>query len=647
MCGFTGILKLDRSSVDPRLLERMNTSLRHRGPDDEGYLFLNSEKDLIKNCFGEETMPSLKASLSEIDSSFPADLGFGFRRLSIIDLSEHGHQPMCDISQRYWIVFNGEIYNFPEIRTELMADGIKFMSGSDTEVILYAYQTWGEKCVNRFNGMWAFAIYDRLEKKMFCSRDRFGIKPFYYIYEPGKLFAFASEIKSLLYLVQFVPDYGMIREYFVTGVTSHTKQTFFKGILQLQAGYNLSIQNGQLNCLNYYKPDPPKSNLSFNEACEKFKFLLEDSITLRQRSDVPYGYALSGGIDSSSIVCAAKELNKGDSDMTFSLVFPGKKEDESDYIRSVVDHTGFRSKYVTIGPDDLVKDLEKFVFHQEEPFGGISYYGEFKLRELIRNSGVTVSLEGQGADEIVTGYGSLIPYYFYDLIKNLNFGQLRKEVAAFRPMTGLNMNQVLRSFVSNQLDRQSQVHLQKYPYVNWNFLNTFKSHEVKNNNLTKSGTFLDSELNKMLFVTSIPEQLLRADKSAMTFSVESRFPYLDWRLVEFAMGLPYQFKIRNGTTKYILRESMKHLLPEKIYLRKDKIGFAVPADQWVNDSLWKKLNEYLDSDTLENLVDKKTFKKMYPEKEAIDWKFWKTISLILWKNEFESFHRGIIDKLNT
>jgi asparagine synthase (glutamine-hydrolysing) len=639
MCGFTVIWNFDGRKINPEVLVSMNNIIRHRGPDDEGFFIADTLSGNAGSFHGDDTLPEIRAVTPHISQAMVGDLAMGFRRLSIIDLSANGHQPMCDVSERWWIVFNGEIYNYPELRQELMAEGITFLSGSDTEVILYAYQKWGEDCVSHFNGMWAFVIYDKLEKKMFCSRDRFGIKPFYYIYEPGKLFACASEIKALLHLIPFEPEIPMIRDYFVTGVTAHTEHTFFNGISQLRAGHSLRLTNGRFHCESWYQPNPLENHLSFGEACEEFRHLLGDSVRLRQRSDVPYGYALSGGIDSSSIVCAARELSPGNSNTTFSLVFPGRKEDESKYIKSVIDHTGFRSEFVTIGPDDLANDLEKFAFHQEEPFGGISYYGEFKLRELIRNSGVTVSLEGQGADEIITGYSSTLPYYFYDLIRQLKFVQLSKEVGAFNTMTGLTMKQVMRSFASFLLKRKSRVHLQKYPFLNPEFLKDQGTVGFSEMNFPRSGSFLTSELNKLLFVTSIPEQLLRADKSAMAFSVESRFPFLDYRLVEFAMGLPYHFKTGNGTTKLILREAMKQSLPAKIYNRKDKIGFAVPASQWINPALWEKLSEYMDSNAWNEIIDKAAFKRKYPDKESVDWKFWKTISLIVWKKEFESVNK--------
>ena len=314
----------------------------------------------------------------------------------------------------------------------------------------------------------------------------------------------------------------------------------------------------------------------------KSRELLFDAVKIRLRSDVPLGYALSGGIDSSSIVGIASKINSG-SNNTFSMIYPGDNVDESFFMNKVIEKTGVNHHYVTPTPEDFLKDLDNFIWHQEEPFIGTSYFGEFKLRELIRKNNVTVSLEGQGADEIITGYTSLLNPYFFDLISNFKVQKFIKEYRNFNNYL-TSPAKIIKAYLLRNKKSDSTFLDKKYPYLNSEFFNEIENYGDVLENF-KSGSHLNDVLYEMLLYTSIPQQLVRADKSSMAFSVECRFPFLDYRLVEYAINLSYDYKTKNGLTKYILREAMKDLLPVEVYNRKDKIGFAIPNNSFDSDNV--------------------------------------------------------------
>ena len=636
MCGICGILNTNSPIKTDQLLS-MTRVLRHRGPDDEGFILCNTIENEVNSYHHNETINSVKSKTSRLENNFNANLGFGFRRLSILDLSENGHQPMQFEEAGLWIVFNGEIYNYLELRDELKQFGYRFNSNTDTEVILKSYHKWGEACVSKFNGMWAFAIWDSKNKILFCSRDRFGIKPFYYNYEPASRFIFASEIKSILQVIDSTFDKQALFDSFAGGYSDHNKRTFFEDVKQLSGGHNLILQNGILSIYRYYDLESQRIQDSFESSREKFKELLFDAVRIRLRSDVPLGYALSGGIDSSSIVGIASKINSG-SNNTFSMIYPGDNVDESFYIKKVIEKTGVNHHFVSPTPEDLLNDLDNFIWHQEEPFIGTSYFGEFKLRELIRKNNVKVSLEGQGADEIVTGYTSLLYPFFFDIISNFKLKKFINEYGHFNKHLS-NPAGILKSYFQRNKKSDIKYMFKKYPYLNSEYFDEAGS-SVGYFKPFNSGSHLNDELYKMLIYSSIPQQLVRADKNSMAFSVECRFPFLDYRLVDYAINLSYDYKTKNGMTKYILREAMKELLPAEVYNRKDKIGFAIPNNSFNSGSVSKYFYELLS-----NIKDEKIpflsihiFMDEYFSKSnesTFDWKFWKALSVILWFNKFQ------------
>ncbi len=635
MCGICGIINYEKI-VDTNQLLSMTRVLRHRGPDDEGFFLLNTNENDARAFHHDETIDSIKSKTPRLENNFNADLGFGFRRLSILDLSENGHQPMQYEDAELWIVFNGEIYNYLEIREELKAKGYKFKSNTDTEVILKSYHEWGEECVHKFNGMWAFAIWDSKNKSLFCSRDRFGIKPFYYHFNQQKQFLFASEIKAILQVISSAPDKQTLFDSFASGYSDHNERTFFEDIKQLRGGHNLFLRNGNLSIYRYYEIENQLCQDSFEQAKEKLRELLFAAVKIRLRSDVPLGYALSGGIDSSSIVGIASKINSG-SNNTFSMIYPGDNVDESFFIKKVIEKTGVNHHFVSPTPEDFLEDLDNFIWHQEEPFFGTSYFGEFKLRELIRANNVTVSLEGQGADEIITGYTGLLYPYFFDLLSKFRLTTLLSEHKHFKQNIG-NLNQLVKAYLVRGKKTSAENLFKKYPFLDHYY---FEDRTENSNGFEQfnSGSHLNDTLYEMLIYTSIPQQLVRADKNSMAFSVECRFPFLDYQLVEYAINLSYDYKTRKGLTKYILREALKDLLPAEVYNRKDKIGFAIPNASFNNQKVKEYFFELLTGlqDEKIQFINRQKFIDEYFSKTVdgkLDWKFWKVVSVILWHNLF-------------
>src|SRR5437773_2706353 len=414
MCGIAGIVNLDASGIKKDMLESMTSVLHHRGPDDMGLYF-------------------------------DKNIGLGHRRLSIIDLSPAGHQPMSYAEGRYWITYNGEIYNFQDIRTELEGKGYTFTSRTDTEVILAAYTEWGEKCLQRFNGMWAFAIWDSQQRKLFCSRDRFGIKPFYYFYN-GRILLFASEIKALLAADDSCrdPNYKMIYDYLAYGRVNHSEETFFSQIRQLKAGTSLEYwpDDKRLRIEPYYDLMNNTGSAEINGDYERRFFdLFEDSVRLRLMCDVPVGSCLSGGLDSSSIVCMVDKLMRengvklsgGDTiQQTFSSRYEDKRHDEGFFINAVVRQTAVKAHFTYPTGDQLVKDLSDLIFYQEEPFCSTSVYAQWKVFELMKQFGIKVALVGQGAEELFGGYEDYISSLLGDLIHTFQWkifaNELRDQV---------------------------------------------------------------------------------------------------------------------------------------------------------------------------------------------------------------------------
>ena len=584
MCGICGIYS--KKQIDDSVIKRMNDSLMHRGPDDAG-IYFNCES-LNANC--EVPMVALAN-----------------RRLAILDLSQAGHQPMSNENGSIWITYNGEIFNYLELRDELKKLGHSFRSDTDTEVVIHSYEQWGEDCLKHFNGMWGFALWDNRQKKLFCARDYFGIKPFYYFWNDST-FIFASEIKSILThpLINKRVNEEIVYDYLTTAQIDHTEQTFFQGIKQVRPAHYLTINSsGKLNINRWWNVGVNEgiedTRLNESEIVNRFKEPFEDSVKIRLRSDVPIGTCLSGGLDSSSIVGIINRLlfkgqisNTeliGSRQKTFSSCFNNNSCDEREFINAVTEKTQVEQNCVFPDGDKLWEELLQVMRYQDEPFGGPSIYAQWNVMRMVAQKGVKVLLDGQGGDELLAGYHNYYDVLFNQLRRNWRFLKLWQEIKLTKGVFAMRdsapfffylykiaplfMQSVLKGIVKSTHVNMIRQTLQ--PVLQ----NRFKNRIVIPSETQES---LSNALYHDVFDFSLPGPLHYEDRNSMAFSIETRLPFLDHRLVEFIFSLPANYKIRNGWTKWVLREAMKEVLPEKIYLRRDKVGFAVPEALWLEQS---------------------------------------------------------------
>lgn len=601
---------MDGSSVRSELLAQMAQVLRHRGPDDEGYLLANTSTGKCEPMSGDGTVTELKQVIKKLGSptEFHADLGLAHRRLSIVDLSSAGHQPMSNEDGTIWIIHNGEIYNYMDLKEELKNKGHIFRSNTDTEVILHSYEEWGVECLDRFNGMWAFVVWDGRKRKLFCSRDRFGIKPFYYYFD-GRKFLFASEIKALLEadFVKREPNERLVYDYLARVLVDHTEETFFAGIKQLRGGHYLELAPHRVmpEIVCYYNillgNEPAK--MTDSEYAEQFYEIFADAVRLRLVSDVPVGSCLSGGLDSSSIVCVINDLmrSKGikfiggeKAQRTFSARYEDRRYDEGTFASDVVKMTGVEANYIYPTGDGLWNDLAKLLWHQEEPFGSTSIYAQWEVFKLIKQSGVRVALDGQGGDELLAGYHTYFAALFVHLLRTFQLVDLAKELYGYMHNHGLRATQNLLGAAYHRFRQVAQA--EDSPLLSKEFIGKSKTSPPSAlRSKPHAASIFDWYLYDSVLTTSIPSLLRYEDKNSMAHSIESRVPFLDYRLVEFAFALPWEQKIRQGTTKFILRKAMRGILPGSITDRQDKIGFSTPEGDWFRTTLSNEVAEVINS----------------------------------------------------
>jgi len=586
----------------------MTGLLAHRGPDGEGFWANEASTVLL-----------------------------GHRRLSIIDLSPAGHQPLFYLG-RYTIIHNGEIYNYIELREELVKKGYAFRSQTDTEIIAAAYDCWGDHCVDHFDGMFAFAIWDEKKQELYAARDRFGEKPFFYSADNSR-FIFASEMKALWAAdTPKVPNQKMLFNFITIGYTDNPErpeETFYQDIYKLPpASYlKFSLVYFQYTVQQYWSVDPDHQNNSIadNDAVGQFTALLQTAVKRRLRSDVAVGSSLSGGLDSSSVIAVISELQTINyPPQTFTASFPGFEKDELPYARQVAEKFGLAQHIVHVTGDELLTDWEKLCWHQEEPFGSASIYAQYKLYELAGQHHVKVLLDGQGADEILAGYHKYYKWYWQELFRK---GKLsgRKELVAAREL-GINepftwKNKIAAwfpSFATIVMERQYLLKALRQEDLNKEFVRhqSNEAYYSPPDHFTLNGVLFFNS-----FVHGLQELLRFADRNAMAHGREVRLPFLSHELVEFIFSLPSHFKIRNGRTKWLLRETMKTKLPESILWRTDKVGFEPPQKKWMED---KKLQDAIRS-AKKKLVDEKVLKpevldkKITPrsshEADNYDWRY--------------------------
>lgn len=574
MCGIAGIWDYNDCTNAGSAIISMTNALIHRGPDSFGHWQAGSE-----------------------------NLHFGHRRLSIIDLSEKGAQPMSYMS-RYTITFNGEIYNYPELQDTLISKGYSFDSDTDTEVVMAAYDFWGTACLTKFDGMFAFALYDKNKNELFCARDRFGEKPFHYYIDKDK-FAFASEMKSLfaIGIDRAIDDYSM---YLFLNMGIHEdpadkERTFYKHIKRLKPGHYFHLQkSGQIHQKKYWNIDIRHVNteISFAESCEKFRDLFFLSTTRRLRSDVPVGTSLSGGLDSSAVALVMNQVLKNEKNQKcFSARFDDPILDEGKYMKEVISGKNISHHVVFPSSDNLTSEIEKIMYHQEEPFASSSIYAQWKVFELARENNVTVLLDGQGADETLAGY----TYYFQSYLTEIQnkCGKNAQQDAIFQIKQN---NEILPNSTTDFEFRPQSLILSLLKKTKHTFLRAGSTSYIHNDlhrsysrTATPFNSFstLNSALLNSTCISGLDKLLRFADRNAMAHSVEVRLPFLFHELVEFVFSLPADHKIRNGWTKALMRYSLEDILPTKVCWRKTKIGFQPPQKKWENDPLMnERMKEY-------------------------------------------------------
>jgi asparagine synthase (glutamine-hydrolysing) len=637
MCGIAGIFYLNGRAIEPELIYKMSSTMKHRGPDSQAYAFFPLEgKKFIVTEHEESQLP------------FTCSLGLAHLRLAILDLSSKAHQPMSNEDQSLWLIFNGEIYNYKELRTELKAAGHQFRSKSDAEVILHAYEEWGMECLKRFNGMWAFALWDSTKGSLILSRDRFGIKPFYYLYRDNK-FIFASEIKAILKICpdERQPNYQSIHHFLSTGMHDDSQQTFFKNIQQLLPATCLKISSQGSKQWKYWQLEKAEDNFSIEEnPYEQFLYLLKDAVRLRLQSDVPVGTCLSGGLDSSSIVCLATEIVQQPMH-TFSSIYEEEAYNESFFANLIINQCKTKSLFINPKTDDFFETLSKIIWHQDEPTYASGIYSQWHVMKLAAGN-VKVLLDGQGGDEILGGYHSFFLPYLADYVRHslspknwIKLAQLLTEIRSIKALSNQILPKLLLALISPQLVHGVEKFVdKKRAAINPEFEKSFS----KGRYYPSIKKPFKSKLNNWLYHTltqaSIPALLHYEDRNSMAFSIESRTPFLDYRLVEFMFQLPFDYKIKNGMTKYILRKALEGILPPEIVNRKDKKGFPTPDALWFRGKLKDEVRDLLASSSFKNreILDRKkalhVFEKHCQGKMDYSWYIWRWINLELWFREF-------------
>lgn len=627
MCGIVGIIRFDAKPIKKESLTTMMQTIKHRGPDDEG-VFIDEH------------------------------VGLGHVRLSILDLSEAGHQPMTDSTGRYTIIQNGESYNYIELREELQSMGYSFRTQTDTEVVLNGYIAWGEKVLDRLNGMFAMAIYDKQEQTLFIARDRFGVKPFYY-HVSNEQMVFASEIPAILKALPDKPkaNDNAIFDYLVFNRTDQTEETFFSNIYKLQHGccMTLHITNeGVSELKNEGKSNLPirkwydlaehvqnlKSeiiNLKSEQAKVRYMDLFKKAIELRLRSDVPWGVCLSGGLDSSAITATIiKELKKPDVH-SFSAVYG--KDSKADESRFIDEFKGIVPNMHYIYPDAerLFAHLDDYVRIQGEPTPTTSPYALYCILSEASKY-VKVILDGQGSDEAIAGYEYIPGLYYKSLFTHLKWGQLAKEIVQYARLHRSWRHVKYMVFFLLPSKMRTKVRVAQRGYIDPVFVENHKDSVIADK-LYGANTMEDMLVAH--FEYKLEHLTKWGDRDTMAFGVEGRSPFLDKDLVEFSIALKDELKIKGGYTKFILREVMKDIMPEKVRLRIDKKGFSVPQDEWFRSVEFQKLiMDILQSESFAKRgyflpeEAKKLYQRHLSGEINISKDIWKWINLELWFREY-------------
>lgn len=569
MCGISVFIGKNRTWLNiPEEINKMNDAIIHRGPDSGGF-------HIYKN------------------------VGLGHRRLSIIDLSNNAHQPM--LKGNLIVSFNGEIYNYVELRTELEYLGHKFVSQSDTEVILCAFKEWGMNCFARFNGMWAIALLDELNEKIILCRDNFGIKPIFYGYNADGFFA-GSEIKQFIHLLpQSELNIPQLLEYLNSGLLNYNENTFFTNVFELRPGnlIEININNLEFSKKQWYKKPQSPIIEEYSNCRDIVSNLLKESVHIRLRSDVSVGSCLSGGIDSSCLVSIIANEDNFDREkfLTFTSYYDEKVANELEYSDEVIKSFDVQNCKVKPDLDRVIEDgiLDKIIFHHEQPISSMSNYSQHEVYKLTRKKNIKVLIDGQGADEYFLGYGIFRFEFLWNKLKKFKLVELSRFIRLYSTINGMSFIKSMKYLLGN-------------PLLFIPILNFFRKRKIKlfSNNFSPVLTprYIYNDLETLvidqMFRSNLPSLLHSADRNSMMFSIETRLPFLDYRLFEYVSNMPQDFLFRTGYSKSILRDSVDSL-PKKIKLRKDKMGFEAPTKQFVMNN-----NKYFRSQ-IEEVINKFSF----------------------------------------
>lgn len=578
MCGFAGIVGFEGLPADKQAVDRMTASLFHRGPDEGGFYASRS-------------------------------VGLGFRRLAILDLTPTAHQPMISEDGELVLVFNGAIYNYVELRRELQSLGHAFRSTGDTEVLLHAYQQWGHDCLQKLNGMWAFLIYDRQRGHVFGSRDRFGIKPLFY-YRTNRYGLFASEIKAIRAsgLYQGGVNWKIASKFLLQGELNDGEERFFTDIHQLPPGtaFELDIE-GHWKQWRFWSLSAIPS-IDCKDPAQSLSELFEDSVRLRMRSDQPIGVTLSGGLDSTSIACMLAKL-KSESEhervtALHAFSFIAKEFDESSYIADTLIQTQATLHQFQEGPLELWNKMATVLWFHDEPVHSLNAIVGFDLLRLTAQNGIRVVLCGQGADEVIAGYSSYFSDYWEMLIRQGRFGAAWNEIQSY---TSLHEGSAWKYFLSalGKVGLTTLHHIPAYHSLSVRRNqqkyqdNTWYSPELCRYFENEVPEYLDLSLNAVQIRSveraPLPLYLRIEDRNSMAHSVETRLPFLDYRLVSLVFNMAADWKLRGPWNKFVLREAMRQRIPESVRTRVDKMGFPVPDQKWFANDLYEPMQDLLAS----------------------------------------------------
>ena len=656
MCGIVGFVSSGRP-LDVTVLQRMNDLQAHRGPDGEGFLL--GWEDAGRFCHAR--LPRT----TQWDARAPVTVGLGHRRLAILDLSERGSQPMTVGDSQSWIVFNGEIYNHVELRAQLEALGYQFTTRTDTEVLLQAYRHWGDDCLAHLEGMFAYAIWDGPRGRLFCARDRLGIKPFYYA-TPRGAFIFASEMKSLLAFPELdrTPDDAAVVGFLVHANCDYAERTLLRSVKALPPAHALTLdaRTGHFVTRAYWHLTPSAENgVSDAARIENLRTLLAQTTRRHLISDVRVGSCLSGGLDSSTVVSLIGNIRReqpeaaralGDTFQTFTACYEQRDVDERDYALTVAQAVGAKSNLVFPSAEDLLATLERMAWHQDMPFGEPTYYAQWRVMQAAKEAGIKVLIDGQGGDEVFGGYAKFRYAYLATLLRSGRFARLTKELTAIllqrdryvldlrhgyrylpaRLRRLLGVDSLLRHALRGDWDRAVQG--ESTPATRWW---RYASH---NGGSASSTSMMQRMQVDDIMVDTLPMLLRMEDRSSMAFSIEARVPLLDHHVVEYGISLPDHLKIRDGWSKFAIRQAMQGLLPDVVRLRRTKLGFAVPGRRWLARDLKPQVTALIqDRLRCEKYVDPQILRRWYGSGEAESSAgylgLWRVLSLEMWMRAFK------------